>query len=107
LDYRRNSTIDSVLFLNPSFFVNNSTYQQALTLSWGYRFDKRDYQAYALKGTYFEFDIFRSGFASLKNEPEIMAISTGLRKYFKLSDKFHFAAMTKGTLNTNIESSFF
>jgi outer membrane protein assembly factor BamA len=107
LDYRRNSTIDSVLMLNPSYFVNQSTYQQALTLSWGYRFDKRDYQPYALKGTYFEFDVFRSGFAALKNEPEIMAISTGIRKYYKLNDKFHFAAMAKGRLTQRSKAPFF
>ena len=107
LDYRRNSTIDSVLLLNPNYFVNKSTYQQALTISWGYRFDKRDYQAYALKGTYFEFDVFRSGFAALKNEPSIMAISTGLRKYFKINDKFHFSAMGKGRLTQVSKAPFF
>ena len=107
LDYRRNSTIDSVLLLNPNYFVNKSTYQQALTISWGFRFDKRDYQAYALKGTYFEFDVFRSGFAALKNEPSIMAISTGLRKYFKINDKFHFSAMAKGRLTQVSKAPFF
>jgi hypothetical protein len=107
LDYRRNSTIDSVLILNPSYFVNKSTYQQALTLSWGYRFDKRDYQTYALKGTYFEFDVLGSGFSALNNEPEIMAISAGIRKYYKLNNKFHFSAMAKGRLTQIPKAPFF
>ena len=106
LEYRRNRTIDSVLMLNPSFFVNSSTSQQTLTLSWGYRYDKRDYQPYALKGTYFEFDVFRSGFAVLHNEPNIMAISAGYRKYFKINDCFNFSSMAKARLTQISKSPF-
>lgn len=106
LEYRRNSTIDSVLYLNPNYFANGANYQQALTLSWGYRYDKRDYQPYALKGTYFEFDIFRSGFTMLKNEPSIMVASAGLRKYYKLSEKFNLSAMTKARLTQIAKAPF-
>lgn len=98
LEYRKNRTIDSVLILNPSFFVNSSTSQQTLTFSWGYRHDKRDYQTYALKGDYFEFDVIKSGFVLLKNEPNIMAISAGYRKYFKLNNHFNFSSMVKARL---------
>lgn len=107
LEYRKNSTIDSVIILNPSFYVNKSIWQQSLTLSWGYRYDKRDYQAYALKGTYFEFDVFRSGFATLMNEPEITVFSTGIRKYIKLHRDLHFSGMAKARLTQISKAPFF
>ncbi|MFM7016940.1 MAG: hypothetical protein ACKOX3_11505 [Bacteroidota bacterium] len=95
LEYRKNITLDTVVKLNPDFFVNHSPVQQSLTLSWGYRYDNRDYKPYALQGTYFEFDIYRSGFAALKNEPNLMMASAGIRKYYKLNDRFGFSAMSK------------
>ena len=107
VEYRRNITLDTVLSLNPDFFINQSTTQQGLSISWKYRFDKRDYKPYPMRGVYFEFDVFRSGFATMKNEPDLTSFSAGIRKYVKLNEKFNFSGMLKARITQLSKAPFY
>lgn len=95
LDYRRTSVTDTVIDLNPSFFTTTAPMQQHIGISFSYRYDRRDYQPYALKGYMFEIEAFKAGLGILKNEPDLTGITVSLRKYQPLSKRWNIATALK------------
>ena len=95
-EYKKVSTIDTVLAMNNDFFVDGKTQQQYLSISWNFRLDKRDYQSYAQRGYLVEADIYKTGFGLLKNEPHLIGLSFGVRKYQPIAQRFNLSGMLKG-----------
>ncbi|HOS47496.1 MAG TPA: POTRA domain-containing protein [Bacteroidia bacterium] len=95
-EYKKVSTVDTVLEMNNDFFIDGKTQQQYLSIGWNFRLDKRDYQAYAQRGYLFEADIYKTGFGLLKNEPHLIGLSLAFRKYQPIAQRFNISGMVKG-----------
>ena len=93
--------------MNDKYFVDGSTEQQHLALSCSYRHDTRDYQPYALSGYLFELDVSNVGLKFLKNEPDLIALSMGVRKYLPLSKRWNYSAALKGRIMQREGGPFF
>ena len=90
--YTRNTIADTVARLNPDYFLDGRTEQHFLTLSYNYRYDRRDNVAYALRGTLFTALLAHSGWlptADLKQTDLLLSVS----RYWPLGKRF-FAAST-------------
>ncbi|WP_375447015.1 BamA/TamA family outer membrane protein [uncultured Fibrella sp.] len=90
--YTNNTIADTVARLNPDYFLDGRTRQQFLTLTYNYRYDRRDNVAYALQGTLLTAMLSRSGWlpnADLKQTDLLLGVS----RYYPLSKRF-FAANT-------------
>ena len=89
---------DTVLKINPYYLSRLSKNQvQYLTLDYIYRFDKRDYKPYPLKGHYFELEAVKYGLGILHNESDVdvFFVTGNVRKYWKLSERWHYAGSLK------------
>jgi len=94
-DFRTTSVTDSVITLNPDFFITSNPIQNHLGLSWSYIFDKRDYRAYAMKGFFLEVEASKVGLGILNNEPNLIELELGVRKYQPISKRFNAQASIK------------
>lgn len=96
--YTYNTIADTVARLNPDYFLDGRTRQQFLTLTYSYRYDRRDNVAYALRGTLLTAGIARAGWlanADLRQTDAAISLS----RYYPLSKRF-FAANTVRLRNT-------
>lgn len=107
IDYRKSEVTDSVIRLNPLFFTGGYPLQQHLAISWSYRFDKRDYQPYALRGHLFEIEVNKTGMGLLKHEPNLLYISSGLRLYQPISKRWFASMAIKGRITQLSDAPFF
>lgn len=105
-DYRRVDVEDTVITLNNDYFIREDNMQQQISIAWSYRHDKRDYQPYPLKGYLFDLEVAKTGFGFLKNEPEILAIYSSYRKYFKWSNKLYSSVAIRGKLSGQSETPY-
>ena len=90
--FTRNTIADTVARLNPDYFLDGRTRQQFLTLTYNYRYDRRDNVAYALRGTLATAMLQRSGWlpnADLRQTDLLLGVS----RYYPLSKRF-FASHT-------------
>lgn len=90
--YTTNTIADTVARLNPDYFLDGRTRQQFMTLTYNYRYDRRDNVAYALQGTLLTGMLSHSGLmpdADLRQTDLLV----GLSRYYPLSKRF-FAANT-------------
>ena len=90
--YSRNTIADTVAHLNPDYFLDGRRQQQFATLTYSYRYDRRDNVAYALRGTLFTGTLAHMGWLSNAdlNQTEL---ALGLSRYWPLSKRL-FAAST-------------
>lgn len=107
IEYRKSSTLDTVVSLNPDYFFNSSTTQQFITLSWSYRYDRRDYQPYAQRGYMFEVEVAKTGLGLLKNEPDLLAIAMGFRKFHPIGKRFNISGMIKSRITQTKDAPYF
>lgn len=107
IDYRNSEVADTVLLLNERYFTDNFPRQQHLGLSWSYRFDKRDYQPYALNGYFYELEVAKVGLGLLRHEPNIWAITTGIRYYRPLVNRWYAGVALKGRIMQREGGPFF
>jgi outer membrane protein assembly factor BamA len=99
IDYRRINIEDSIIFLNENYFIHPDNMQQQISVSWSYRHDRRDYQPYPLKGFLFDFEIIRTGFGFLKNEPELLTLYSTYRQYYEWTKRWHSSFSLRGKLS--------
>lgn len=107
IDYRYTHVSDTVLVLNDRYFAENYPVQQHLGIGWSYRYDRRDYQPYALKGSLFEFEVNQTGLGFLPHEPRLSFITAGFRHYFRISEKWHTGVALKGRLTQRRPAPYF
>lgn len=106
-DYRKNNIADTVVNLNPDYFVNQSNTQQQITLGWSYRHDERDYQTYALIGNMFDLEVLKQGVGIIKNEPQLLTLTSSYRHYWRLRPRWHFASSVRGKLSGQTDAPYF
>ncbi|MEP7264645.1 MAG: POTRA domain-containing protein [Bacteroidota bacterium] len=105
-DYRRVDVIDTIISLNKEYFIHPDPMQQQISIGWSYRHDKRNYQPYPLKGHLFDFEVARTGLGFLKNEPEILALASSIRKYYEWAPRWHSSISIKGKISGQSLSPF-
>jgi len=92
---------DTLVNLNSEFSKKADTINQFLSLYYLYKSDHRDNVAYPLQGYYFGVELVKRGLGLLKNENINFAYATfTFRKFWKLSDRFHFASSLKTKIST-------
>lgn len=69
---------DTILTLNPNYFHNQSQTQKYLALSYSFRYDLRDVQAYPLKGQMINFNITKNGLGLFNDIAEINQLNFSL-----------------------------
>ncbi|ARK10995.1 BamA/TamA family outer membrane protein [Fibrivirga algicola] len=90
--YTNNTIADTVAHLNPDYFLDGRTRQQFLTLTYNYRYDRRDNVAYALQGTLLTASLSHSGWLPNADLTQTDLL-VGLSRYYPLGKRF-FAANT-------------
>ncbi|MBO0952087.1 BamA/TamA family outer membrane protein [Fibrella forsythiae] len=90
--YTNNTIADTVASLNPDYFLDGRTRQQFLTLTYNYRYDRRDNVAYALQGTLLTAMVAHSGWMPNADLTQTDLL-VGVSRYYPLGKRF-FAANT-------------
>lgn len=98
-EYQDNSIADTIIYFNNDYFIPGEKEQSLLLLSYQYKRDYRDIKIYPLQGSYFDFEVVKQGLGILKNEPDLLLLTSNYRRYWKLSSRWHFAAGMKGRLS--------
>jgi outer membrane protein assembly factor BamA len=93
--YTRNTIADTVAQLNPDYFLDGRLRQQYLSLSYGYRYDRRDNVAYPLQGTLFTSNIGIAGLLP-SDTYHILDLSASITRYWSLGKKFYAATNVRG-----------
>jgi outer membrane protein assembly factor BamA len=107
VEYRYNGIADTVAQLNPDFLGSGRTRQELLMIAWQFRRDRRDYKVYPLKGYLFEFDAVKNGTGLMRNEPNLMFLSTTVKYYRPLAKKWYWASSVKGKLSGQSTAPYF
>ena len=98
---------DTITHLSDDYFQKNSTQTQFFTLGYNFRRDKRDFKAYPLKGYYFDIEAVKIGVDILPNSPDVLYFRGALKKFWKLNDRFFYAASAKGKVSANTSQPYY
>lgn len=98
LNYNSHSINDSLLHYADDYFEEGDLSLKYLSLNYTFRFDKRDNINYPLKGDFVQFySVYRNGMLFSKQKDfELMEASLTLSKYFKISNRWYYAASAYG-----------
>ncbi len=107
LEYRYTGITDTVSYLNPEFLGQGRTRQELLTLAWQFRRDLRDYKIYPLKGYLFDFDAVKNGTGLMRNEPDLLFLSTQFKYYDQVAPRWYWATSIKGKLSGQSDAPYF
>ncbi|UFH56908.1 BamA/TamA family outer membrane protein [Spirosoma sp. KNUC1025] len=88
--YNRNTIADTVAQLNPDYFLDSKTTQQFMSLSYNYRYDRRDNVVYPLRGTLFSAGVGVSGLLPTDNF-HFLDIGASVTRYWPLGGRFYAA----------------
>lgn len=107
VDYRYNSINDTLARLNPEYLGNGRTSQELVTVAWQFRRDKRDFKVYPLKGYLFDFDAVKNGTGILKNEPDLLYLTSQFKYYRELAPRWYSANSVKVKLSGKSDAPYF
>jgi outer membrane protein assembly factor BamA len=108
LNYFEYKIADTVVKLNPDFFIGGNNNLKCFTFDYVYSDDKRDIKAYPLKGSYFELLISQTiSLPFSKTSFSSTAIVPGFYKYFEINKRFYYAAGINLKLSNNSSYSYF
>lgn len=108
LRFSRNRIEDAVLDSSRNYFVNNADQMKYFSLYYHFRHDRRDNKGYPLEGTLIQFEAIRHGLGVLdENTPNLFYFIFTHNEFFKLSDRFYFAAQLKGRYTPSKELPYF
>lgn len=86
--YTRNTIADTITKLNPDYFLDGRTHQQYLSMSYNYRYDRRDNVVFPLRGTLFSAGVGVSGILPNDNF-HFLDLAASLTRYWPLGGKFY------------------
>lgn len=98
MKYRSNWISDTVTALNPNYFINGENHQRYFEAYYRFVHDRRDVQAYPLKGYFLEFGLYQSGLGIFDdiNKTEVKAKYT---KYMDLNKNWFFSNHSSGYMS--------
>ncbi len=98
IDYNSSSILDTVLVLNPNYFIDRGTSQRFTSLSYSFNSEHRDVVAYPLKGYQFTFSVSKSG---LSNESvNQLEFNSTYATHIPLERKFFLSNLSAGYMST-------
>ena len=86
--YTRNTIADTIARLNPDYFLDGRTRQQYLSMSYSYRYDRRDNVVYPLQGKLFSAGVGVAGILPGDNF-RLLDVSAVYTRYWPLGGKFY------------------
>ncbi len=101
LGFNRYQINDTISVLNPNYLPNGSTDFSYLSLTYKYKFDKRDSKSYPLKGTCIQAELCQSGLGMLQSAVNNLALDVKFNQYGKFYDRFYYGFNFIGLLNSN------
>ncbi|MCU0446757.1 MAG: outer membrane protein assembly factor [Microscillaceae bacterium] len=98
LRFRQTWVADTVTTLNPNYFLGGQSQQRIFSLSYSFRRDMRDIFAYPLRGSFFQFNVDKSGLGLFKDLQSLNTASLALTyaKYQALNKKLFFENYNRG-----------
>ncbi len=99
IQFNFNTIEDTVTFLNPEYYNQQSKSQRYFSLRYGLTYDKRDFNPYPLKGHRFDFDISKRGLGFFNNLDQ-WDIKLSLSQHHELGEKFFFANYTSFSITS-------
>ena len=93
--YNHNTINDTIAKLNPDYFLNGRTQQHYLSLSYGYRYDRRDNAPYPLRGTVLVGNVGVSGVLP-NDDLRFIEMSASATRFWPLGGRFYAAANVYG-----------
>lgn len=96
---------DTVVTLNPNYFVGDISHISYLSLTYSFDFDKRDYKKYPLKGYEIYGVLEQSGLGLTQQTPfSVTTLEAGWRHHIELGKNLYFGYSFKGKLvpETNV-----
>ncbi|HNQ61118.1 MAG TPA: hypothetical protein PKJ62_01920 [Bacteroidia bacterium] len=90
--YRYAQVLDTVLTLNPEYFSDSKSSTKYFSLRYLFKSDHRDLVAYPLKGRYIDIELLKTGLPFLKDDVNIYALTTRLKKFWDISNGFYVSA---------------
>lgn len=92
--YSRNTIADTIARLNPDYFLDGRTEQQYMSISYSYRYDRRDNVSYPLRGTLFVGGAGLSGILPHDNF-RFLDMSASITRYWPLGGRFYAAGTVR------------
>lgn len=92
---------DTVVLLNPYYLTRDDNNMQFLSLSYQYKFDKRDSKTYPLKGTSVQMDLMQLGLGILNSELKDLNLRFNFQQYVELDRRWHCGSTLEGRLGTS------
>lgn len=86
LGYNYNQAADTVIGLNPNYYLNGRNHQRYLTLRYLFKLELRDVVAYPLRGSVLLLGLTKLGLPPL-NDVDMLHINVGYGKYWQLGSK--------------------
>jgi outer membrane protein assembly factor BamA len=98
LRFRNTWVADTIVQLNPNYFLGAKRTQKYFTARYNFRRDLRDVFAYPLKGSLFEFSLEKNGLGLFKDLEDLNTarVEVGYAKYQALSKKFYIENYFRG-----------
>jgi hypothetical protein len=97
--YYRVSISDSLVALNPNYFLDNATQLNYANLMYRITYDTRDNKVYPLKGLVLDAIVSKNGLNISENSPlDITSALFSFKTFVKLSPKFYIATLNKTRL---------
>lgn len=93
--YTRTTIADTVVRLNPDYFLDGQTQQRFMSMSYSYRYDRRDNVVYPLQGTLFTGVVGVSGLLPNDNF-RFLDLSASITRYGSLGGRFYAAGTLRG-----------
>ncbi|MEQ9218783.1 MAG: BamA/TamA family outer membrane protein [Cyclobacteriaceae bacterium] len=90
---------DTIPMLNPNYFKDGESRQQAFRLAYTFTRDYRDNRNYPLSGDFYYFQIDKVGLG-IMNDIDIWRFRANYSKYFDLSNGFYMANSMEGMIAT-------
>jgi outer membrane protein assembly factor BamA len=97
LSFERRWVSDTIISLNPNYFLTDRNSQQFLTLFYQYRRDYRDIAAYPLRGSFFAISAMKQGLFTPLDDINMGEISVDYAKFLDLNKNFFYASHFIGT----------
>ncbi len=94
LSYRDYNTTEMITSLNPDFFLNGKERLQYFALDYQFRYDKRDFSRYPMKGYYLEVSALKEGLGVF-DEINSLYVGGAVGKYWQ-AEKFSYGAVVRG-----------
>jgi hypothetical protein len=94
--YTTASVLDTVMQLAPDYFPNEIPETNFFTFHLGAIRDRRDIQAYPLKGYMLNLELWQLGVGVLQNSPDVTYIAGTAKQFSKLSSKLFAAGSVRG-----------